>query len=419
MNIIDKKVIGLISSNKKIIENYFFMTILQVINSFFYLLIYPYLIRTLGPQNYGLFIFVNSIISFFIYFVNYGFELPAMKLLAQHPKNKLIRIKVLSEVFVARFFLEIFSIIILIVLFYTIPFFKQNFLLISICFVQTLSYILFPRWYFEALQQMKTVTIIQIIFKFITLPFIFFLIKQSKDLNTFALINSLGIFLGALTATFMIFYNEKSFFIRVKLRNIMKWYKDSFAFFISQAMNVLKEQIITIIIGSFFNMTEVAYYDLANKIISVPRTLVMSINGALFPKMVNEYKNIKLVRKIIKYEFLIGLLLMLCVILFGKIAINLLGGAQMLESYDLSVILSVTILSWLVVSAYVNFIFIPNNKFYFVSINQFSALITFILFSIIGFLFWKNIYVLVFALAGSAIFEILNCIYLTHKNKLL
>lgn len=184
-------------------------------------------------------------------------------------------------------------------------------------------------------------------------------------------------------------------------------------------MNVLKEQIITIIIGSFFNMTEVAYYDLANKIISVPRTLVMSINGALFPKMVNEYKNIKLVRKIIKYEFLIGLLLMLCVILFGKIAINLLGGAQMLESYDLSVILSVTILSWLVVSAYVNFIFIPNNKFYFVSINQFSALITFILFSIIGFLFWKNIYVLVFALAGSAIFEILNCIYLTHKNKLL
>ena len=35
----------IISNNKTVIENYFFMTVLQIINSFFYLLIYPYLIK--------------------------------------------------------------------------------------------------------------------------------------------------------------------------------------------------------------------------------------------------------------------------------------------------------------------------------------------------------------------------------------
>ena len=35
-----------IINNKKVIENYFFMTVLQILNSLFYLIIYPFLIRT-------------------------------------------------------------------------------------------------------------------------------------------------------------------------------------------------------------------------------------------------------------------------------------------------------------------------------------------------------------------------------------
>ena len=33
------------------------MTILQILNFLFYLLIYPYLIRVLGAENYGLYVF--------------------------------------------------------------------------------------------------------------------------------------------------------------------------------------------------------------------------------------------------------------------------------------------------------------------------------------------------------------------------
>ena len=64
----------LVFNNKKIIENYFFMTVLQVLNSFFYLLIYPYLIRALGGSAYGLYVFATSISTYFLFVINFGFD---------------------------------------------------------------------------------------------------------------------------------------------------------------------------------------------------------------------------------------------------------------------------------------------------------------------------------------------------------
>ena len=72
------KIKVLFNNNKIVIENYFFMTFLQVLNSLFYLIIYPYLIRTLGVENYGLYVFATSISMYFVTFVAFGFEMPAM-----------------------------------------------------------------------------------------------------------------------------------------------------------------------------------------------------------------------------------------------------------------------------------------------------------------------------------------------------
>ena len=83
------------------------------------------------------------------------------------------------------------------------------------------------------------------------------------------------------------------------------WYKDAFPFFLSNSVGVIKEQSIILLIGVFFGMRDVAIYDLANKIVIIPRTLLMSINGALFPKIITSASR-ETVRKIIRWEFIIG-----------------------------------------------------------------------------------------------------------------
>jgi PST family polysaccharide transporter len=126
MNMIDKKVMGLISNNKKIIENYFFMTILQILNSFFYLLIYPYLIRALGSSAYGLYVFATSIATYFLFLINFGFDLPATKAIAENVNNKKNLENILSSIFTLKTYLFLVCLIIFIVMLYTIPIFGKN-----------------------------------------------------------------------------------------------------------------------------------------------------------------------------------------------------------------------------------------------------------------------------------------------------
>ena len=89
---------------KLVIENYFFMTFLQFLNSFFYLAIYPYLILKLGVSQYGIYVFSLSIVTLFIYIVNFGFDIPALKLTSENPQDNRVKSKIVSEVFFGKFY---------------------------------------------------------------------------------------------------------------------------------------------------------------------------------------------------------------------------------------------------------------------------------------------------------------------------
>lgn len=412
------RIIDLFDRHKKVVENYFFMTVLQVINSLFYVMIYPYLIRTLGAESYGLYIYALSIVTYFIFIVNFGFDLPATKAVAQEKDNTTAISNVLSCIFTAKIYLLFVSVLIFSILLITIPFLKEHYLLFVIVFGQTINFALFPTFYYQGIQKMKTATIIQVIFKLLSLPFIFVMVKSSSDLSVFAIISTSTMIIGGLVAILMVVFVDKLYIRWVSFSELRKWFKEAFPFFLSNSVGTLKEQGIPIIVGAFFGMRDVAIYDLANKLIIIPRTVLMSLNAALFPKIVIE-NNKATIQKIIKYEFLIGLSVIGLIVAFGYWVILFLGGESMTDAYPLAIVLSVTVLSWLVVGAIISFLFIPNHKYYLVTINQILALISVALFILCGFSIKISIFVLVGALAFSGIVEIIFCLFQTKKYKFL
>ncbi len=412
------KIKVLFNNNKVVIENYFFMTFLQILNSLFYLIIYPYLIRALGVENYGLYVFATSISMYFITFVAFGFEMPALNSIVLNQNNDKVKSDVLSCVFTAKIYLEVLSLIFFVLLIFLIPFLYKHWIIFAICFSNTLTGIFFPTWYFQGIQNMRIVTFIQLSFKLISLIFIFTFVKSADDLCLFVLIvNSTNIG-GALVAFSIIQFVHK---IRIKLvafSQLKKWFVDAMPFFWTVAAGTVKSQSITLITGGFFSLSDVAIYDLAYKIISIPSTLLTSINSALFPKMIANLETAK-VKIILRYESLLGLLVIFFIVFFGKWIVILLGGEKMVAAYPMTIILSLTIYAWLVVGAYINFVFIPNKLFYFITKNQSVALLSFFVYFLIGFLFFKSVLVLVVALSMSALTEVLFCRFIVKKKQLL
>lgn len=408
----------LVFNNKKIIENYFFMTVLQVLNSFFYLLIYPYLIRALGGSAYGLYVFATSISTYFLFVINFGFDLPATKAIAANFNNEKNLENIISSIFTSKTYLFLICLFVFVGMLYTIPVFSKNKSIFFLCFVSVYSFVLFPQWFFQGVQSMKTVTFIQLGIKLLSLPLIFWLVKKEGDLFSYVSIltftNLVGGIIGFCIIRFK--FHLKTYWL--PLSSLKIWFKQSQPFFLSSLAGSLKEYSVPIIIGSFFGMKEVAIYDLANKIVMVPRTIFMSVNAAIFPKLIVNIKN-HIVKKIIKIETAISLFMVLLIVVFGRFIIHIMGGNGMEDSYYLSILLAVTIVSWLVVGAYINFVFIPHNKNKYIAINQVMAMFSFFIFCIGGLLVYKSIMVLGVAIALSGILEIVFCVSITYKNKYL
>lgn len=403
---------------KTVIENYFFMTFLQFLNSFFYLAIYPYLILKMGASQYGVYIFSLSVVTFFIYIVNFGFDIPALKLTSENPHDEKVKSKIMSEIFFSKFYLAIFSIFIFVLLVFFIPTFKTHFGIMLITYAQVLGAVFLPLWYFQALQRMKILTIIQILVKILTLPFIFIFIQEKSDLWIFALITSFGVLISSIISFIYVLKVDKVKIVLKKINEVSYIYREALPYFFSNITGVTKEQIIVILLGVFFGMKEVALYDLAMKIISIPRTIFVSLNTAIFPKLINSL-NKKIIKKIIAFEFLIGLMVVLLVIIFGKYVVELLGDSTMLQSYSLSIILSLTVTVWLVVGCFIYFIFVPNDKGDMVFKNQLVALFSLLFFLLLGLTVSNDISVFAWAISLSGLCEIIFCYYFSKKLRLL
>lgn len=284
-----------------------------------------------------------------------------------------------------------------------------------ITFLQTLTFILFPQWYYQGLQKMKMVTYIQFGFRLLSLPFIFIFIKSPQDVWVFSLITSLASVLGGITAWLMIRYCDGIKIYWASIPAVKRAYLEAVPFCGSNIIGVAKEQGMILMAGSFLGMADVAIYDLANKIMLIPRTIFSKLNDALYPKMVvrgDKETN----RRVLLYEVVLGIGAMLCVALFGPLAVYVLGGEQMMSSYGVTVILSFTILCWLVVGVFLQFYFVPAGYTRYILYNQIVAMSSCFIVAGVGLYFWHNVYALAVAYAFSGLCEIFYC-YIVAKNK--
>ena len=413
-----KKFIPLFKNNKKVVENYFFMTALQLISSAFGILIYPYLIRVMGGESYGLYVYALAITSYFIGLISFGFNFPGVKAISQNKTDISVKSEIVSSILTSKFYLGILSFLLFVILLFSIPFLKENKLILIIVFTQVIAEIIYPSWYFQGVQKMKIVTYIQLTLRILSVPFIFILVKSPNDVWLYALIASSTVIVSSIFLFSYLIYTENLTIRFQQFNKTRNYFKDALPFFWSSTAGTIKQESVTIIIGAFFGMKDVALYDLANKLIMLPRMLTMSINSALFPKIIENVKT-ETVKKIIKYETLIGLAVVLFIVAFGYWIVLILGGKEMVDAYPLAIILSFTVLVWLVVGCYINFVFVPQRRYYFVTRNQIVALISFFILVIPAVLWSANIMAIVAALTISGFSEIIYSHYLIKKHKLL
>ena len=280
-----------ISEYKQVILNFINLAFVQAANLLLPLITIPYVIRTVGFENFGLVAFATSIVNYFSVFINYGFNLTATKGVSQNRNDSHYLNKLFCTVTYSKVLLSFTSILIFLVLSILIVSIKNNFyvylyLLLSIIFTN-----LSPDWFFQGIQQLKFLTYLNLSLKIISTILTFFLIKVTSDYYYLAIIPFINsVFLFAISHLY-IQIKHKFRYLRVDLSGIFKELYQSRFVFLSQVKITFFNNFNTVVLGFLTDNKIVGIFSSADKIIKVFSSIQVPIVTALFPHIAMKIKN--------------------------------------------------------------------------------------------------------------------------------
>jgi len=113
-------------TRKKLSGNFFSLSVLQVANYLLPLITLPYLVRVLGPANFGLVAFAQVFINYFVILTDYGFNLSATRSISINRDSKEKISKIFSSVMAVKLLFALTSAAILSLALLFIPRFNNN-----------------------------------------------------------------------------------------------------------------------------------------------------------------------------------------------------------------------------------------------------------------------------------------------------
>ncbi len=275
-----------ISSNKDgkvLIQNFAYLSLLQVAGYIFPLITMPYLARVIGVDGFGKIAFASAVMVWVQTIADWGFNFTATRDVAQNRENLHKVSKIFSNVLWARFTLMLLSFLFLMLLVKLFPIFRSNLDILLVSFLLVPGHLLFPDWFFQAMERMKYITILNVVSKFIFTVAVFIFINEKDDYILQPLLVSLGYWVSGLIALYYIFVEWRIKLFSPSIKNIWLTIKHSTDVFLNNLMPNLYNSLSTVLLGVFGGNLANGKLDAGTKFVNIAQQFMSVLSRAFFP----------------------------------------------------------------------------------------------------------------------------------------
>lgn len=323
MNFIENKDYRIIA------KNFSFLSVLKLFNIGFKFILIGYLIRVFGAKLYGVLTWADSIIQFFLMFINFGFNVYAAKYIVDHRDEKSKINEVVSSIYIIKTALFFASFVILFATSWFGPI-AENLGLLSLLLVIGIGEVLFPIWFFQGIEKLKTATIIVFFSRlFVVLGTVLF-VKSQDDLFLYVTLLVLSNILMGVTGVYSLKKHHNITLYFVKLKTLSEYFNAAIMFFLGRFLALVFNFGTIFLIGVYATMNDVAGFDTASKIVMLTVIPFEMLQQAVFPT-ISRTLDKKLLSKLVLVSFFVGLFLMMLLNIFAVELISLFGGGELLE----------------------------------------------------------------------------------------
>lgn len=323
------------------------MSLLQLFQLILPLITYPYLIRVLGNDLYGVVAFSNAIIVYISVFIDFGFNISEVREISISRDDTIAVSKIVSSVITIKTAFAVVSFLFLIVLISFVPKLNEHKLLYYASMGMLLDTAINPRFFFQGIEKMKFITLLNLGARSFFLIMVFLIVKEPSDYILVPLMTSVGAVVSSIIGLGLIYKNYGVKYLKPNLSMLRETIKNSVPFFSSRLSVLVINKTNIILIGTFVGYQQVAYYDLADKLVSVMKMPFNIFNQVLYPN-VSRTKKTGLVVKTLKYLLVIYVLGYIILFFVGEPLIILIGGINLLPSKSILYILGFSAITELI-----------------------------------------------------------------------
>ncbi|WP_305373381.1 oligosaccharide flippase family protein [Photobacterium leiognathi] len=327
----------------RVLKNFSHLAIANLFIMIIPFIYYPYLIRVLGSEVYGNIVYVQAIYFFLSIVIQFGFSVSATKDVSVNRDDN----EYISNIFISIFIIKAILLIIgLVVVAFFINYFniqgvELDLHLTSLLYV--FGDLFLVNWIYQGFEKMQYVSLGTIAYKLVFLISIFFFIKSSEDIINYSFLFSLSYVLGNLFLFIFAIYLFKLKLIKPNYQLCKSLFKDSWQFFLARMSAVFVERFNLFILGYTGNKEEVAYYDLAIKLVGIFQLPFNLFNQAYYPNA-SRNKDSRQVYKIIKILSIVAFFGIIISYVIAPWFINIYAGKSMEPSVLIYYILMFTVL---------------------------------------------------------------------------
>ena len=344
--------------NSKVFKNSIWLTILQVVNTVIPVLTIPYITRVLGTNEYGAFSIALNWILYLQVLVEFGFGLSGSRkvaIMSDNKDNKDLE-QLFNNIISSRIVLLIISFVVLNIIALISSFSMKIYLCMLILFVMIIGTTFQLTWLFQGKQDMKFITIINVISRAISVALIFIMVNQKQDIYLYCLLYSITLLLSSCISIVIAKKKYNLKFKFSKLKEIKREISDAKYLFASSAMTKVFSGFGTTILGIFSTNSITGIFSAIYKIPYVLTMFFSPISQALYPYNSAKFKKsyndgIQSVKKVCVPIIILFAIPSIIIILFRNIIVNILFGIEY-TSYSI-----------IVVPLVIQFIFAMINNF--------------------------------------------------------
>ena len=326
-------------------KNYVYNFIYQVLLLALPFVTVPYVSRVLGAEGVGIYSYTYSIVYYFMICALLGINNHGNRMVAKARSDR----DRLSQTFWSIYFIQL-AMSVLMTMLYTgyILMFNPDYKTVAIVQMLYIVSAMFDiNWFFFGLEEFKITVTRNAIVRLFTVALIFLFVKTPEDVWLYTFIMAGGTLMSQLVL--WPFMKGRINSPHLKDMNIKRHLKPCLVLFVPVIAVSLYKVMDKIMLGLMSNVTEVGYYEQAEKMVNIPLSLITALGTVMMPRISflmekgDKNKILEYIEKSIRFMMFMAFPICFGLIAIANTFVPIFMGAEFEKSALLVMLLSSTI----------------------------------------------------------------------------